>query len=87
MKNFHTVTSSLSNRLRKNEEFCGIELERVKKMGQEQSNFVRLFLKDADKKTHEKIEQFQATLGMINHRVSEIRDELKEDLSVKFSFF
>jgi len=44
-------------------------------------------LKDADKKTYEKIEQFQATLGMINHRVSEIRDELKEDLSVKFSFF
>lgn len=53
-----SFTTSIGGRLKKNEETVQIELEKVKRGAQEESNYLRLFLKDSDKKVEEKITDF-----------------------------
>jgi hypothetical protein len=53
---------------------------------QEESNYLRLFLKDADKKAFDKIAEFENSLVMLNNRITITRDAIQDDIALRLSF-
>lgn len=79
-------TSSIGGRLKKSEETVQIEVEKMRRGAQEESNYLRLFLKDSDKKVEEKITDFENSLVLFNARINHVRDSIQDDLAIKISY-
>lgn len=80
------ITSSLGARLKKTEEGVEEQLERMRLSAQQEGNYLRLFLRDADKKTSDKLTEFENSLVMLNNRITITREALQDDFALRFSF-
>lgn len=80
------LSGNLGAKMKRNEEAMEEQLERMRRGSQEESNYLRLFLKDADKKTTDKIAEFENSLIMLNNRITVTRDALQDDLALRLSF-
>jgi hypothetical protein len=58
----------------------------MRRGSQEESNYLRLFLKDTDKKAFEKIAEFENSLVLLNNRITLTRDALQDDFALRLSF-
>jgi hypothetical protein len=72
--------------MKRGEEALEEQLERMRRGNQEESNYLRLFLKDADKKAFERIAEFENSLVMLNNRITVTRDSMQDDIALRLSF-
>jgi hypothetical protein len=72
--------------MKRGEEAVEEQLERMRRTVQEESNYLRLFLKDADKKAFEKIGEFENSLVLLNNRITITRDAIQDDIALRLSF-
>lgn len=63
-----------------------IELEKRKRANQEELNHFKLFLKDHDKKTEQKIQDFQSQISVLSAKMSTVKEAVEEDTCFKISY-
>lgn len=52
----------------------------------EENNYLRLYMKDADKKAGEKMGELENAMAMLSRKIDAVRDALQEDSTIKLSY-
>lgn len=63
-----------------------VELEKVKKMGQQDANYLKLFVRDVDKKATEKMTELEMAIGQLSNKINTTKASIEEDIAIKLSY-
>jgi hypothetical protein len=66
--------------------YYDIELEKMRKSMQEEVNYMRLFMKDVDKKANEKLHDLENTVLTVKDMSIRNKHTLEDDMALKFSY-
>jgi hypothetical protein len=80
------ISTSISDQLKSKDYNIDIELEKMRKASQEEVNYVRLFMRDVDKKATDKMGELEATLNFLNTKLIKVKESIEDDLAVKLSY-
>ena len=59
----------------------------MRKANQEEFNYVRLFMRDVDKKANDKINEVEATVNFLNSKMIKVKETIEDDIAIKLSYF
>lgn len=72
-KHLLTLFNSLNSKIKNNESQLGVEVEKIKLKTQEDLNYIKLYMKDSDKKCMEKISDAEANIDIINKKINRVK--------------
>ena len=49
-------------------------------------NYVRLFMRDVDKKANDKINEIESTLTFLNSKMIKVKETIEDDIAYKLSY-
>lgn len=77
---------SVDDKLKTLENALLIELEKVKKLGQQDANYLKLYVRDVDKKASEKIAELETAIAQLSTKINTSRAAMEDDFAIKFSY-
>jgi hypothetical protein len=72
-----TINRGIDDRLVNYESGLGIEMEKLKKLNQQESNYFKLYLKDVDKKLSEKMVEVEANVGQLSKKLNLTKEAIE----------
>lgn len=70
------ITGILSERIKKQETNLQYEIQKLKRMNQEEINYLSLYAKDCDKKNNERIDEMENNVMTINNKIRRTKEDL-----------
>ena len=55
-------------------------------MGQQDTNYLKLFVRDVDKKASEKMAQLETAIGQLSNKINTTKAAIEEDVAIKLSY-
>lgn len=80
------LSTSIKDQLKATDYNLDIELEKMRKASQEEVNYVRLFMRDVDKKATDKMAEVENTIAQVNTKIMRVKENIEDDLAVRLSY-
>ena len=84
--NIQRTSSMVEKKSKDREEGLQIEIERVRKAMKEEINYMRLFMRDVDKKATDRLGELEQTIISVRDLCNNNKNNLENDMAIKYSY-